>query len=119
MADVRTPQDDFNNLVKNLIQTTEVQDFNGALLAGLENQTPDFWRYLVNFMYNEYKNSYLGHAPIEETDFPDNAESFVEWLNNNIDIDKNGNWNTIWSSIKENVINGENPVWNESIKKII
>lgn len=119
MADVRTPQDDFNDLVKNLIQTTEVQDFNGALLAGLENQTPDFWRYLVNFMYNEYKNSYLGHAPIEETDFPENAESFVEWLNNNIDIDKNGNWNIIWSSIKENVINGENPIWNESIKKII
>lgn len=118
-----TPQDTFNDLIKDLIKTTDVSEFNGKLLEGLENQTSNFWTYLIQFMYHEYENQYLGHAPIEETDFPQGNESFVEYLNNYIDLDNNTNrsvpWSTIWNDIKQKAINDQNPTWNESLQNII
>ena len=42
-----TPQDTFNDLIKDLIKTTDVSEFNGKLLEGLENQTSNFWTYLI------------------------------------------------------------------------
>ena len=123
MADNRsTEQERFDDLVTNLIKTTNVSDFNGALLEGLEHQTSDFWRYMIDYMYHEYEDQYLGHAPIQENDFP-GTPSFVEFLNQYIDLDndtnRNTNWSTIWQQIKDNAISGDNQVWNESLANII
>ena len=123
MAENRsTEQERFDDLVTNLIKTTDVSDFNGALLEGLENQTSDFWRYMIDYMYHEYEDQYLGHAPIQEDDFP-GTPSFVEFLNQYIDLDNDTNrktsWSTIWQQIKANAIKGDNEVWNESLANII
>lgn len=123
MADNKTTeQEKFDDLVTNLIKTTDVLDFNGALLEGLEHQTSDFWRYMIDYMYHEYEDQYLGHAPIQENDFP-GTPSFVEFLNQYIDLDndtnRNTSWSTIWQQIKANAISGDNQVWNESLANII
>ena len=123
MANNRTEEQvAFDNLVTDLIEEIDATNFNGALLEGLESQTPNFWKYLINYMYHEYENQYLGHAPIQERDFS-GAPSFVEYLNQYIDLDNDKNrnvkWSTIWKSIKSNATYDKKSTWNESLGKII
>lgn len=123
MADNRSQEQiAFDDLVSDLIQNTDASDFNGALLQGLEHQTPDFWKYLIDYMYHEYEQQYLGHSPIRESDFSGDP-SFVEFLNTYVDLDNDQNrtitWSTIWRTIKENALDDETSTWNESINKII
>ena len=127
--------DKFNQLIKNLIDGLDddsftphtekadltVDDFSGALLEGMESRQPDFWKYLITFMSNQYQPEYIGHSPIYGTDFPQSGQSFIEYLNNNIDLDKNINqWNNgIWEALREKYLNGDLDLWNESVGEIV
>lgn len=123
MADNRSEEQiRFDDLVSDLIQNIDASDFNGTLLQGLEHQTPDFWKYLMDYMYHEYEDQYLNHAPIQQEDFS-GQPSFVEFLNDYIDLDNNKNrdvkWSTIWKVIKSNAFNDETGMWNESVNNLV
>lgn len=123
MADNRSEEQiRFDDLVSDLIQNIDASDFNGTLLQSLEHQTPDFWKYLMDYMYHEYEDQYLNHAPIQQEDFS-GQPSFVEFLNDYIDLDNNKNrdvkWSTIWKAIKSNAFNDETSMWNESVNNLV
>lgn len=97
------------------------QDFNSALLEGLEDQRADFWKLLLQFMYNEMSN--INDNVIKQTYFPNDFQSFVELLNDRIDIDNPDNenrWNEIWNHFK-NIAKqqGSIPIWNESVARAL
>lgn len=89
-------------------------DFNAALLEGLEDQRADFWKLLLQYMYNEASH-FNDSSIIKESYFPENFSSFVKMLNNNIDIDKAQNWDVVWEGIKEQIKHDGAPLWNESV----
>lgn len=63
-----------------------IDDFNGAILEGLEEQRPDFWKYLLEYMKNESEK--IGHdAPIYQSDFPEQFQSLFKYINANADLD--------------------------------
>ena len=97
-----------------------INDFNSLMLEDLDDQNSEFWKYLTDFMYNEYSN--IGHQPIYETDFSDDKKSIVSYLSNKIDIDSNQNWASIWANLKQQFTQGGgtwNPSVNEALNKFL
>ena len=97
-----------------------INDFNSLMLEDLDDQNSEFWKYLTNFMYNEYSN--IGHQPIYETDFSDDKNSIISYLSNKIDIDSNQNWASIWANLKQQFAQGGgtwNPSVNEALNKFL
>lgn len=87
---------DIDALIQDLIdgyQGTDTQtplsikDFNGAILKGLEERHPDFWKALLEYMKNETDSDKLGHSPMLQSDFPQDFQSLFKYINAMADLD--------------------------------
>ena len=77
----------YKDIIKKLINSTDVEKFSGADLEQYAQHLDAFWNALADYLQNEGKSDYLGHHGIRDIDFDtSDIETIVEFINDNADL---------------------------------
>ena len=77
----------YKDIIKKLINSTDVEKFSGADLEQYAQHLDAFWTALADYLQNEGKSDYLGHHGIRDIDFDtSDIETIVEFINDNADL---------------------------------
>ena len=125
MAEINKQYDYSKDLINDLVDgvvdfgsgTTEevsADEFSGLTMSNFARRSEEMWKALLNYMNQKHMDS-EGHSFIRESDFPENFESLVKFINNNADLSDN----LLKNYIKECVKQEGNTHWNESVDKLI
>ena len=77
----------YKDIIKKLINSTDVEKFSGADLEQYAQHLDAFWNALADYLQNEGKSDYLGHHGIRDIDFDtSDIETVVEFINDNADL---------------------------------
>ena len=77
----------YKDIIKKLINSTDVEKFSGADLEPYAQHLDAFWNALADYLQNEGKSDYLGHHGIRDIDFDtSDIETIVEFINDNADL---------------------------------
>ena len=77
----------YKEIIKKLIDSTDVEKFSGADLEQYAQHSDAFWTALADYLQNEGKSGYLEHYGIRDIDFDtSDIETVVEFINDNADL---------------------------------
>ena len=119
----------FNTLMDKLLNEVSANDFNSITLKDLNEQSPDLWKQLLNYLQNEA--TYLSHSYIRDGDDitggTDSTSSVIGRIDELADLNENTFDNFI-NNIKQYLDDSTDTgvrsdykgyFWNESVSKLI